>query len=463
MDRLRAVWEDLNSSLWFVPLALSVGSMVLSRISLAVDRWIVVAHPDGIGWFYGGGADSARVVLGTVAGSMVTIASVTFSITMVALTLASGQFTPRILRNFMRDRFNQIVLGSFIATFLFSVLILREIRAGEEAYVPAFSVTVAVLGVLAAFGFFIFFIHHVASSIQASSIIQSAARETHKEIASTFEGGSVAIGPAWMMTTPPPTSSGRPVRSTGEGYVERINVGRLLDAAVDRDATLETLIGPGDYAIRGEPIAVWKDEPEGAGGDESDADDGAVVGAFLLGRQRTVSGDFAFGFRQIVDIAVRALSPGVNDPTTACNAVDHLASLLVDLADRDWPEPEVEDDDGNVRVVLPSAGFEEYVSLAFTEIRRYGRGDLAVTLRLLEAMARVAQSTARADRHEALRQETRAVLRGANRAIEDPLDRERVRRRLAMLAEVFADDPDEWRLEADEDVIHPTAETETSD
>lgn len=452
MERIRTVWDDLRSSLWFVPTALSVGAVLLSRVSLAVDRWIVVTHPDGLTWVYGGGADSARVVLGTVAGSMVTIASVTFSITMVALTLASGQFTPRILRNFMRDRFNQIVLGSFIATFLFSILVLREIRGGDDAYVPAFSVTVSVAGVLVAFGFFIFFIHHVADSIQASSIIQSAARETHREIAATFDRDGAAIGPAWLMSNPPPRGSGTPVRATRDGYVERVDIGRLRDAATARESTLRLLVGPGDFALRDEPIAVW--EGDSADGNE---DDGAVVGAFHVGRQRTVSQDFAFGFRQIVDIAIRALSPGVNDPTTASNAIDHLASLVVDLADRDWPASEVEDENGVVRVVLSSAGFEEYVALAFTEIRRYGRGDLSVTLRLLEAIARIAESTSRPDRHEALHQEARAVLRGANRGIEDPIDRERVDRRLVRIAEVFSDDPGEWRLDG-EDIRSTTSE-----
>ncbi|MDX1660835.1 MAG: DUF2254 domain-containing protein [Gemmatimonadota bacterium] len=457
MEKLRAIWDDLQSSLWFVPTAVSLSSVVVARVAIEIDHWIIAEQPEGWTWIYGGGADSARVLLGTIAGSMVTIASVTFSITMVALTLASGQFTPRILRNFMRDRINQIVLASFIATFLFSVLILREIRAGEEAYVPAFSVTLAVVGVLISFGLFIFFIHHVATAIQASSIIQSAANDTRRQIAATFERDTVAIGPAWMMATPPPRSSGRSVRSNRDGYVERIDIGRLRNAAIERDATLHVLVGPGDFAIRDEPIAVWQDEAE-----QPDEDDGDVLGAFLMGRQRTISEDFAFGFRQIVDIAVRALSPGVNDPTTACNAVDHLASLLADLADREWPRSEVEDDDGDVRVVLLSAGFEEYVALAFSEIRRYGRGDLAVTLRLLEAIARIADSTSRPDRIDALRTEALGVVYGASRAIEDPIDRQRIERRLERIAEVFEDDPEEWTLDG-ERVIHPTAEAEASD
>lgn len=457
MEKLRAIWDDLQSSLWFVPTALSVASVALSRISLAVDRWIVDARPDGWTWVYGGGADSARVVLGTVAGSMVTIASVTFSITMVALTLASGQFTPRILRNFMRDRLNQIVLGSFISTFLFSVLILREIRGGEDAYVPAFSVTLAVLGVLAAFGFFIFFIHHVAISIQASSILRSAARETRKEIAAAFDRGPAAVGPAWLMATLPPRGGARAVRAKVDGYIERIDLGALRDAAVARGDTLRVLVGPGDFAMKGEPIAAWKGEAE-----DEDSHDGAVQGAFLTSRQRTISEDFAFGFRQIVDIAVRALSPGVNDPTTACNAVDHLASLLVDLADREWPSSEVEDDDGVVRVVLQNAGFEEYVALAFTEIRRYGREDLAVTLRLLEAIARVADSTDRPDRLAALRREARAVFRGARDGIVEPVDRERVATRLHRIAEALGEDTEAWRLEDTSDRQTPDGEPSAS-
>jgi uncharacterized membrane protein len=229
--RLVARWDDLRSSLWFTPGILVISAIVLAWGVLRVDRWVASTELAQVAWAFSGGPDSARQLLSTLSGSMMTLTGVTFSITLAALALAAGQYSPRILRNFMRDRFNQTVLGVFIGTFLYCILILRSIRSGEEAYVPAVGVTGAILLAVVSLGFFIVFIHHMASSIQVSSMIQAVGRESHHAIASLFDRETGAVGPAWIRTAVAPVPPGFRVIAEHDGYVGRLDTDGLRDIA----------------------------------------------------------------------------------------------------------------------------------------------------------------------------------------------------------------------------------------
>jgi uncharacterized membrane protein len=416
-QRLLGLWDDLRSGLWFVPGLLASLAVVMAWTVLRLDRWAADSDVGELAWAFSGGADSARQILATIAGSMVTVAGVTFSVTVVALTLAAGQYSPRILGNFMRDRFNQLVLGAFIGTFVYSLLVLRSIRGGDEAYVPAVGVTVAIILAIASLGLLILFIHHIAVSIQVSSMIQSVHGETSAELDAVFGRSATAVGPAWIRTEILPVPQGFRIHAGADGYVQRVDTEAIVEAAEAGDVTVEMLVGPGDFSARGTPLAVADREPV-----DPDALVGGVRGACLVGRQRTIPQDPAFGFRQLVDIAVKALSPGINDPTTAANCVDALTSLLASLADRDWPSTDFEGEDGVIRLHMPHATFGDYLALAFTEIRRYARTDLAVTLAVLEGLGRVATTTRRPDRREALWREARAVMAGATDGIRHPDD-----------------------------------------
>lgn len=440
---LRTRWDDLRSSLWFLPAAMTVSAVVAAWVLLRADRWVVASELELGPWGYGGGADSARQVLATIAGSIVTVTGVTFSITMVALVLAAGQYSPRVLRNFVRDRVNQTVLGVFIGTFLFTLLVLRAIRAGEDAFVPALAVSASIALAVVSLGFFLYFIHHMATAIQVSNIIRNVARETHEEVERTFRQEVAFTGPALPRREVEPTSRGLRVAADKEGYVTRISTDDLVETAGSHQVALELLVGPGDFVSRGAVITVARGEPQ-----EPDrlADD--VRAAFHLDSQRSLTQDPSYGFRQLVDIAVRALSPGINDPTTACNCVDYLGGFLARLAEVEWPASEFRDADGAVRVIAPRGSFGEYVDLATSEIRHYGRSDLATTVRLLEALRRAADATTRADRREALRRAGAAILEDAERSILSTLDRERVDESAARLARALGDDPGTCRLES---------------
>jgi uncharacterized membrane protein len=438
---LRTLWDDLWSSLWFQPGVMTVGAVAAAWSLLRADRWVVATELELGPWGYGGGADSARQVLATIAGSIMTVTGVTFSITMVALVLAAGQYTPRVLRNFVRDRVNQTVLGVFVGTFLFTLLVLRAIRAGDDAFVPALAVTASIALAVVSLGFFLYFLHHMANAIQVSNIIRNVARETHAEIDRTFEQAAGFSGPPLLRGGWQPPAAGLRVVAEKEGYVIRIATDALIAAARAHETTLDVVVGPGDFVSRGEAVAFARGNPA-----ERARLADQVREAIHFDSQRSISQDPAYGFRQLVDIAVRALSPGVNDPTTACNCVDYLGGFLAHLADLEWPDVELRDDDGAVRVIAPRGTFTGYVDLACSEIRHYGRADLATTVRLLEALRRAADATTRSDRRAALRRAAEAILEGAERSILSTIDRDRVGESAQRLAEAIGDDPAGYRL-----------------
>ena len=291
--RVLALWDDLRSSLWFTPGILVSLAIALAWGVLRVDRWVGSTDLATVAWAFSGGPDSARQLLSTLAGSMMTLTGVTFSITLAALALAAGQYSPRILRNFMRDRFNQTVLGVFIGTFIYCILVLRSIRSGDEAYVPAVGVTGAILLAVVSLGFFIVFIHHMAMSIQVSSMIQAVGRESHDAIESLFSAESGPVGPAWIRTAVAPVPPGFRVTAVGDGYVSRLDLAGLCEIAADAGVEIDLLTGPGDFVTRGATFAVARPTPADPGSFSE-----RVRETMFLGRQRTMAQDPAFGFRQ---------------------------------------------------------------------------------------------------------------------------------------------------------------------
>jgi len=445
VERLYAFRDDVRASLWFRPGLLAAGSVVAAWVSLDLDRR-VAGTPIGetlLAW--AGDVDSSRQVLATIAGGMITIAGVSFSIVVVALVLASNQFSPRVLRNFTSDRVVQSVIGVFIATFLYAVLVMRGLRSatgdGHPPYVPAISVFLAIAFAVVSLGVFVYFIHHISQSIQVSRIVSNVSERTVAAIDALFEHDRAPTGPARarsaVLAPPAPCL----VRAKNEGYVTRVDEGGLVRAAIELDTVIESIVGPGDFVALGAPLAIARRRPEDP---ESFGD--RIRGAFVLGGRRTIASDPSLGFRELVDIAVKALSPGINDPHTACHCIDYLGSFLRRMADRDWPEPEYVDEEGTVRLRVPAADFEDYLDLAFAEIRRYGASDLAVSLRLIESLGGIASATRRTDRREAIWRQVRAVIEGADRGFDHPADRRRIDAEIARLDEMIEADPKEAGL-----------------
>ncbi|MES2644155.1 MAG: DUF2254 domain-containing protein [Myxococcota bacterium] len=389
--RIQHVWEKLASSYWFVPALMMSAAAGLASLALHLDRSVFVAKSPS-DWFYDGDIEGARTLLSTVAGSIVTVAGVVFSITIAALTQASAQFGPRLLRNFMRDGANQLVLGTFVATFLYCILVLRAVPEGEATAVPHFSVTVAVGLSIASLCVLVFFIHHISASMQAPHVVARAAMELRQAIERRYPARLDSETPAPPPTgpMPPPWQAFGPdpgtIRGTSSGYLQAVDEEEVMRIATDRDLRLELLQRPGKFLLEGSPLVlVWPARAVSA------ALCRAVNAAFLVGRQRTPEQDIEYALDQMVEIAVRALSPGVNDPFTAVTCIDWLGDSLRRLSACGEPPAIRPDRHGASRVVAHVPTFPGLVDAAFDQIRQYGRTSVPVTIRLLESIAALAE------------------------------------------------------------------------
>lgn len=445
--RLQKYWETLRGSYWFVPTLMALGAVALAYGLVRVDQRSGETLIDQVGWIYSGGPEGARAVLSTIAGSVIGVAGVTFSITIAALTLASSQFGPRLLANFMRDTGNQVVLGTFIATFLYCLLVLRTIRGVEDAsFVPQLSVTAGVGLAIASLGVLIFFIHHVALSIQAPQVVHNVAADLHHTIEQMYpqQIGSgpreVEPGPDRQQVPESFEKHNAPVLSHHNGYIQAVGDERLMELATEHDVVLRIEHAPGNWVVRDQPLVrIWPDSKA-----SSELRD-EIAEAFILGHRRTNVQDLAFTIHQLVEVAVRALSPGINDPFTAIQCVDQLSAGLVHLAGVDFPAAMRVDEAGKLRVIARDGPtFRGMVDAAFNQIRQYGRDSVAVTIRLLEAIETVLPFTRYEEQRAALLRQAEMILEGAEMAIPEGQDIADVKsryNRVLGLAEVHAAHP----------------------
>ena len=420
IPRLRHWWQETRASFWFVPAVIVVGAVGLASGLVALDASIEL-HVDKT-WplFFGSGAAGSRGLLTAVASSMITVAGVVFSITIVALSLTSSQYTSRVLRNFMSDRINQAVLGVFVSIFAYCLVVLRTIRAGDEgAFVPSLAVLGGLALAFVGIAFLIYFIHHISLSIQASSIIAAAAEETIAAVDHLFPkglgdnadedlDGSQAdhAEQAWFAVAAPKT-----------GYIESVDGESLLAWARQHDTLVRMERGIGEFVVEGTPLLSMA----GLSGPDDDA--AAELNAvFVISRQRTVQQDAGFGIRQIVDIALKALSPGVNDTTTAVMCVDYLGAILARLALRGIATPH-RLDQGVLRVIARGPSFESLLAEAFDQIRQNAAGNVAVLTRQLQSLETIAGQTRNVRRRQALRQQALRIAAVAERTIPSPHDR----------------------------------------
>jgi uncharacterized membrane protein len=414
-SRLSNVWQKVRASFWFVPGLMALLAALLAVTTLAVDsrlgRLTVVN-----GWFWSGGSEGARDILTTIAGSMITVAGVTFSITIVALTLAANQFGPRLLRSFMRDAGNQVVLGTFIATFVYCLLVLRVVReAGEGVFVPHLSVTTAVTLALASLGVLIYFIHHISITLQAENLAAVIAEELGEVVEELFPerlGRPPSPGTTPGMTVPEAADDElRPVLALRSGYLQAIENEDLLDAASANGLVLCLRCTPGAFVTAGSPLVnAW---PAQRCGDDLEH---RIAGMFVVGRHRTPIQDVRYPIQQLVSIAVRALSPGINDPFTAIICIDWIGDGLRQLVGRRIPSRFRLDADGCLRVIAAPPGFDELADVAFNQVRQVGAGHVAVLLRLLEVIGTIGERAQREVDRGCLRRHADLVADAAARA-----------------------------------------------
>jgi uncharacterized membrane protein len=335
---------------------------------------------------------------------MITVAGVTFSMTMLTLQLASSQFGPRMLRNFMRDRGNQLVLGTFLSTFVYCLLVLASVRgSGEDAFVPVIAVTFGMILAVASLATLIYFIHHIATSIRIETILAKLAVEARSTTLRVFpEHGPTPVGfpEKSMAEALPPTfdDDSRSVVASVGGYIQSINLDGLRQVATDNDLVVRIVGRVGDFVPENGSLVVAF--PYGRVSDAV-ADD--LSNAFSFGQERTPDHDIEFSLRRIVEIAQRALSPGVNDPTTALYCLDRLGEVLGILAGRHFPSGQIRDQDMRLRVVFDPVTFADLAASAFAAIARYGIADSDLVVRLLDVMERCSRAAAKSDRQTIMR------------------------------------------------------------
>src|SRR5271170_1180959 len=420
--------EAIRTNLWVVPVVETFAVVLLFVVTYSVDR---AAYDGAIqlpSWVLSGTSDVARVLLATVAAAIITVVGIVFSITIVALTLASTQFGPRMLRNFVRDPGTQIALGTFVASFCYAMIALVSVGGGPHGdFVPHLSITVTFMLTLADVAVLIFFLNHIASMIQLPVVIARIAATLDKEIAALDRGSSFGVGtargPSHEELLARLAESGAPIRTPRSGYLQVIRHDSLLKIATKADAVIQLPYRPGHFVVGGQVIAaVWP--PEAAGSVAERLALGHITGAY-----RTLPQDISFGFDQLVEIALRALSPAVNDTFTGMTCVDWIADGLCRISNSWHPQRIRRDDEGNIRVIAYQPDFERLVERTFDTIRQAAVGMPAIMIRQLEALAKIMEQTPNRALQTPLIRQAEAIQRSSLATVADPSDRDDVTER----------------------------------
>jgi len=396
----------IRGSYWFIPMLLAIAAIIASQLTVELDRQVEATSLTDWWWVQLNQPEGARALLATVAGSMITVTGVTFSMTILAVSYATSHFGPRLLDNFMHDRGNQITLGTFVATFLYCLLVLRTVRSSGEGsnieydsdlFVPHISIMFAMLLTLASVGILIYFIHHIPDSINISNVLHDISQQLDSLIDKMYPE---IVGPP--DEAPPPLKELDPdqcetIRSTQIGYLQGIDQEGLMAFTADRDGVVQLLVEPGEHILPGQPMAwVKRGNGRAAKENQKDAKDSQAVpfseklsGAFAVGIARTPTQDVQLLLNQLVEVAVRALSPGVNDPFTAIQCIDHLARAMARFSLRSLPSRFRADSDGTTRIITKELTWEMIVNRSLVRLIPYVRGDVYVSDHFRHALQKV--------------------------------------------------------------------------
>jgi uncharacterized membrane protein len=374
--RRDAIREYVRGSLWVLPGTCVVGALLLGVLLSRID-----VGPDSPLAFQGT-ADDARSLLSGISSTMVTVIALLLGLAVVALQLSSTQYSPRLLRNYLRDRPNQIVLGVFVGTFAYSAggLFTVGVSGGDRSdRFPRFAVSVAVVLLFVSLVLLVFFADHLAHSIQVDTIMRVVEHNTLPVI-----GAGLFTAEQELPAVP---ARAVPVTAQRSGYMQRVEVQRLLLEAIDRRVTIRLRLRVGEHVVAGTVLAwVWSDSPEESA-PPTDVLVAALERAVRIGFERTLEQDPGFGFRQLIDPACKALSPAINDPYTAVQAIERLSVLYAALATRPMGDHIAHDGTGVMRVIVPGRRFSEYLALGLGLIRRYGAAEPTVMQALLRLLA----------------------------------------------------------------------------
>jgi uncharacterized membrane protein len=409
--------ETLRTNLWLIPAIESVAAVLLFALTLSVDRAAFHGEIRLPSWVISGSPDAARQILSALAAAIITVVGVVFSVMIVTLTLASSQFGPRMLRTFIRDRGTQVTLGTFVATFFYAMLALISIGS---TFVPHLSITVALILTAVDLGVLIYFIHHTATAIQLPEVIASIARDLARaideETAGAGQRGELVNGPSLAVLQARLDGGGRVVTAAGSGYLRFVKNATLIRIAAESDAVIRLHYRPGHFLTRGYPVAtVWPP-------DVADTIHRRLENVHITGPLRTLTQDIAFGIDQLVEIAIRALSPAVNDTFTAMTCIDWLGDSLSKIAVEWHPDTYHRDRGGQIRLITAPVSYERLVQRSFEKIRQAASGMPAVLIRQLEALARI-MAVAPASRTPVLLDQAAMIQRVNLRTVPEEADR----------------------------------------
>ncbi len=422
---IRKLWDSLKSSYWFIPLVMMVLAIMLWLITSTLDHQLSTRDKKTIAWLYLSDADDMRTLLLTIAVAIIGVVGVVFTIIMVPLSIAASQFGPRLLRTFLRDSGTQVTLGVFTSTFIFCMVVLLQLSHGSKQPLPQISVNVALLLGLISFGTLIYFINHIAVSMQAPVVVAKVSKELHVAIShdlpDTLDNAAGVSSSNEYNLLPDPQALHSVALAKKSGYLQVRDDDALLRLAEKRNLVFKLLYEPGNFVTEGRPLVqIWP-------GKNDDSLNEAINAAFVPGIQRTLVQDVTFGINELVEVAIRAMSPAINDPFTAITCLDWIGSALCRICVRRFPKALLFDNKEQLRIIRSPVTFTDLANAAFNQIREYGRGSTAVTLRLMETIQLVMRCAITDEQREALLHHATLVETGCHTGLPEASDRERVK------------------------------------
>jgi uncharacterized membrane protein len=420
MTRFRYIWEELNASFWFIPTLILLFAILASSSLIYIDHLIDYSPSGFLDYLFSGSVDSARRILTVIAGAMIGVAGTVFSITLVVLTLASSQLGARMLRNFMYDKLNQFVLGTYVSTFVYCLLVLNSIRQEDNDYfVPVISVFVSIILAIAGIMLLIVFIHHISVSIHANKVISDISDSLLNNIGKLFpdELGYGNTRPVPDVGSIKKKSHRANIKCVRSGYLQSVDSDNLMGLAGKENLIIFLNFKPGGYVIKDQVISeVFSD------GEISEGIPEKINKAFIIGKIRTPIQDAEFSIQQMVEIACRALSPGINDPFTAISCIDSLTAVICRMTSVSFPSPYRYDDNHKLRIIANSPTFGEMLDAAFNQIRNYAGGSPAVIIRLMESIVTINKFVTVDEQKKELRIHAEITMNSAERTFGEQRD-----------------------------------------
>lgn len=427
--RISALKDALVTSLWFIPALMLAGAAVLAQVAIEADQLLKTYPENRFQWMLTTDEAGARELLSIIASSMLGVAGVMFSVAVVVLSLAAGQLGPRLVRSHMQQRSTQVSLGLLTSTFLYCLLVLMHVQdAVDTTFRAQVSTTLALVLAVSCVGVLIYYIHHVAIFIQADSVIGEVSGQLRRTLARMLPERRDETA-ALVQGEPAIPASRHAIHANDSGYVEHIEYATLVDIAAASDLRIEVLKRPGHFVIDHSVIALVDRAPDEEVRKE-------ILAAVAIGKRPLPEYDPEFAIRQLVEIAVRALSPGINDPFTASACIDQLTVALGLALQRDFPPTRLHDDSGRLRLIRDLYGFSDLVDASFNQIRQNARGNAAVTIRLLDSLTMLAPLARRPADRDALARHGEMV--AANADMPEPNDLNDVKQRHAWLQQALA-------------------------